>query len=447
MTGYDARYSDDPAAREFIDRLVDAGQTLPDRLHDQILEAGDEAARALIRLVEDRELTLASAPGGGYVGIHAVQLLGEREQLDAIEPLIELVEWTRPEEIIYSTALKALSQIGQPVVEPILEAIERGVEEDTRNGLAGVLARVGERDERIYETLLDVFEDQPGFGASYLADYGDPRAVESLSETLDAIQPAEFENPLIAIDIVIETAAAIERLGHTLSGDQQRKVDRAVRERRSAMEQLTDRRQQTEQPYELTDEQRQKAKKRLARRRRRVRGPAKRKLKKAAKYGRYRIAKSLVNSDWKESRLANLIQTRRTPAGSIVFSALLVDLGCLGPKDAVLRTDLSETDVENTLANESGDFTSCNPHLTAKIAREGALLAAFLELPISGEAFAVMRLFERYDPERSDEEIPLGRYGKPHFMPGPHDDVDAIVDHLDEQLGEDGYDVELPPWM
>ena len=43
------------------------------------------------------------------------------------------------------------------------------------------------------------------------------------------------------------------------------------------------------------------------------------------------------------------------------------------------------------------------------------------------------------DPDACDEEIPLGSDGKPLFVPGPHDNVDRIMDKLTRKLGPNGF--------
>lgn len=195
---------------------------------------------------------------------------------------------------------------------------------------------------------------------------------------------------------------------------------------------------------ELTDEQIAEAKKKLARRRRRLRGGAKRKLKKAAKYARYRVEDCRIARGWDVEQMANIVQLRPTPAGTYIFAGLLVDLACLGIKDALFETDVDQKSAEKLMYDADFEQDQCSPHLAAKIAQTGAVLSTHLGFSIPADGFAILQLFNRFDPDRAEEEIPLGRDGQPFFVPGIDDDVDAILEHLEERLGPDGFDYMIP---
>jgi hypothetical protein len=87
--------------------------------------------------------------------------------------------------------------------------------------VASVLARVGLRDDRILDLLLAQLRRAPAF-AGNLAEYGDPRALPSLLEALDAFELNESGNPF-ANHALIEIRCAIEELGGTLTAEQQLK--------------------------------------------------------------------------------------------------------------------------------------------------------------------------------------------------------------------------------
>lgn len=197
--------------------------------------------------------------------------------------------------------------------------------------------------------------------------------------------------------------------------------------------------------YKLTDEQRREAKKRLARQRRRLRGGVKRKVKKAAKFSRYRLEKMVINPGWCDNRFANIAQIRTTPEDTVLLAVMFVDLGCRGPKHGRLQTGL---DLKNArrIAKKSmeADPVDCSPHLAAKIVEEAALMGVHLDFSIPPECFPVMTLLDRFDPDRADEDVPLGAQGKPFYIAGPHDDVDGILEHLEQRLGADGFHYMVP---
>ena len=48
------------------------------------------------------------------------------------------------------------------------------------------------------------------------------------------------------------------------------------------------------------------------------------------------------------------------------------------------------------------------------------------------------------DPDACDESIPLGRDGKPLFIPGPDDRVNLIMAKLTRKLGPGGFHYVIP---
>lgn len=85
-----------------------------------------------------------------------------------------------------------------------LETYQKGV---AKEYMLEILSRVTDREERIYETLLNAFlsEENTPMHASYLASYGDERALPVLLK--------KIENPLIGFVEFQELKYAIEALG------------------------------------------------------------------------------------------------------------------------------------------------------------------------------------------------------------------------------------------
>jgi hypothetical protein len=96
-----------------------------------------------------------------------------------------------------------------------------------RLSIRGVLAKLGVREERIYQLLVEALQRDlmDGIPAMHLADYGDPRALPILSRALDLYEFSTSET-MMANHAIIELEDAIRRLGGTLSPEQQEKVQR-----------------------------------------------------------------------------------------------------------------------------------------------------------------------------------------------------------------------------
>jgi HEAT repeat protein len=174
----------------------------------------EEAIPALIDLATDEYLQMEGSPGDGYAPIHAVQLLGELKAAEAIPELIDIVVSTDPIAIIYSAAIHALENIGSPVLEPLLDFLRYSWEVDSKTTLAGVLAEVGQSDERVYQALVELWEEATwengkSLLAHPLAQIGAERAVPILESAI--------QDPNLDWVDYNEVAAALEELGLQVS--------------------------------------------------------------------------------------------------------------------------------------------------------------------------------------------------------------------------------------
>jgi hypothetical protein len=82
----------------------------------------------------------------------------------------------------------------------LLDFYQKGIEPEL---MLEMLSRVKERDDRIYDTLIKAFRssDEISMHASYLAAYGDPRALEVLLNAIDGdVNYVEFQELKYAIE-------------------------------------------------------------------------------------------------------------------------------------------------------------------------------------------------------------------------------------------------------
>ena len=94
--------------------------------------------------------------------------------------------------------------------------------------LLDVLSGLGHKDEELFQLLIDQLETDTVMGASNLASYGDPRALEGLHKAFDEYQHIDDENSLLMDQPIIELKGAIEALGGQLSSDQERKFEQVI---------------------------------------------------------------------------------------------------------------------------------------------------------------------------------------------------------------------------
>lgn len=224
-------------AESLVRLLLEAGQRLPPRLRERILEFGPEVVPPLIALAEDEALAHEDAPGEGFAPVHAMELLGELGAAEAAEPMLRALAEEEPGTWLHDTARGALPKLGAAIIEPALAAHAAATDPLVRLSIRGVLANLGIRDERIYDLLVEALQRDlmDGITAMHLADYGDPHALPLLTRALDLYEFSDREE-LMENQAVVELEDAIQRLGGELTPEQQEKVRRIMKQDRPQRE-------------------------------------------------------------------------------------------------------------------------------------------------------------------------------------------------------------------
>lgn len=201
---------------------------LPADARRGVLALGTNAVGPLLAIVLDDDLSMRDAPGGGWAPGHAARLLGELKAVEAVEPLLRRLAETGPEDWLRDSLTVALSAMGPGAVEATLRAHDATADDELRDHHCEILADLGARDERIFERLLQQLRRRPGFGATTVAKYGDPRAVPALLEAFDRFEVSEKPSLFVNQDL-IDLEDAIVHLGGALSQDQAAKLAGAMR--------------------------------------------------------------------------------------------------------------------------------------------------------------------------------------------------------------------------
>jgi len=149
-----------------------------------------------------------------------------------------------------------------------------------------------------------------------------------------------------------------------------------------------------------------------------------------------------VLKDWQEQLFGNLIVSRRDPDGYITFVAFLLDFGCLGVKDIMIKWQVSDqayAEHAGITSERQGERLDLSVHDAMKLvetARDYGEQLGFHQ-PRSYEH--AIRMLRGGDPEQSALTVTCGRDGKPFYIAGPRDNADSIMRHLAENLGPDGF--------
>ena len=151
----------------------------------------------------------------------------------------------------------------------------------------------------------------------------------------------------------------------------------------------------------------------------------------------------LVAEEWREpGAIVQILVSRRSPQGQVAAGVFLVDLGCLGVKNAFGRVFSTQGEYAAELRKDilaSQEMIHADLNLAAKIIREGVAYARELGFSPNRDIRDAQLVLGDADPDACDEEIPLGREGKPFFVSGPYDNVDRILDKLTRKLGPNGF--------
>ncbi len=183
---YYAAMSDDELC-ETLERHYDEGVPVSDFLCREIESRG--CSDALIRLFDRREEEILTL---------AVNLAGSNEK--AFPAYFRLLT-SEVSDDIKEAVCEQLKGGADAAKEQALALFEQGQEQEM---MLEILSRCKQRDERVYELLLTTFRtgDEVPMHASYLAAYGDERALPVLLEYIDRddINFLEFREVKYAIE-------------------------------------------------------------------------------------------------------------------------------------------------------------------------------------------------------------------------------------------------------
>ena len=173
----------------------------------------------LLELLQDVSLSADTAPGNGWVPIHAATLLGRRQVVDAIPLLLQRLQHGNPDDASYSAAVQALCLMGPGAMAPTLA--QWADSPAPFSDYAYILAHCEAQDDRILARLLAGLS-RPGEAAYYanlLAHYGDDRALNSLAIQFDWTSDHAMA-PEVRLHTLRELREAIEVLFGELRIDQ-----------------------------------------------------------------------------------------------------------------------------------------------------------------------------------------------------------------------------------
>ena len=160
--------------------------------------------------------------------------------------------------------------------------------------------------------------------------------------------------------------------------------------------------------------------------------------------GTWPLLECLINANWQDTKeISQVVVARKAPAGDVAVGTFLVDLACLGVKDAMAGMFPSENAYYSDFRShmmQSQPLEECDLDLAAKVIDEGIKYARSLGFGPHPDARKAFKVLGQAHPESCGETVPLGGDdGKPFFMAGPHDNVGRIMQTLNRNVGEGNY--------
>lgn len=196
---YFEQFHDAQALVKWMCEYYKQGVPVPDLLLERITALGETAEAALLPLIFGKKIPHEAS-------LTAISLLGEMESIAPMKAYIEFIAALDEPDEKGDMCAEALQAMGAKVVSPILDVLDQA-KETGRDVFADILSNYP-GEEQTYVLLMERFThclDRRALFASYLAKFGDDRALEALKL---AAQDEEV-NYLDYVEIV----SAIEALG------------------------------------------------------------------------------------------------------------------------------------------------------------------------------------------------------------------------------------------
>ena len=161
----------------------------------------------------------------------------------------------------------------------------------------------------------------------------------------------------------------------------------------------------------------------------------------------YPIVGCWERGGWQADGLAVVVVVREAPYERVVLGVYLVDCQLLGVKNALYRTGVPASEVDQaylaTLIPE-GRPVQISPALAHEIIYGAIEYAARFGFQPHRDFGAAQLILDPPDAHPRTGKVEFGRDGKPFYVAGPYDDVSAILDKLARTAGEGNFHYFLP---
>ena len=156
------------------------------------------------------------------------------------------------------------------------------------------------------------------------------------------------------------------------------------------------------------------------------------------------IHECLINADWQIKGLATILIARKHKTGNITFASFIVDIFCLGLKDANSAFNRFEEDYNEyrdaIFGNNMNDEVLITYDLAHNIIFGAIEYAKNLGFsPYKDWEFSQFMLEPKSSLSVEKIAVEFGKDGKPFFISGPYDKVDSVISKLEKAVGEGNF--------
>ena len=162
------------------------------------------------------------------------------------------------------------------------------------------------------------------------------------------------------------------------------------------------------------------------------------------------VFECLISACWQDpTNLTHILVAKEPPFGGVICCVFLVDLACLGPKEAFVTQFRTrgqyETEFRTIMTNREPMIPVEYP-LAAKVISESLRYARHLGFESPPQVSTALDALGPLDAAAAcQQEIPLGgKDGRPYYMAGPNDDADHIIATLTRTCGSGNFHFTIP---
>ncbi len=159
------------------------------------------------------------------------------------------------------------------------------------------------------------------------------------------------------------------------------------------------------------------------------------------------ILDCLVPAELNSIGIGNLVFSRALPDGRVAMAVFLLDIFCLGVKNATYATLEADVHAQHVEAlRETGSFVVVAPAYFRKLVEGGVAYAKDLGFAPHPDYAVARQIFGLVDTALCEQEFLYGQNGKPYYVAGPRETLSqsrAIVEQLQRRQGGGDYLVPL----